>query len=121
MSLRSESRVAISVAISALKRCWFRVCLQLFVEGLRSCLRYVCLFVYSGVQHIFINDIFYFISDRSLYNYADDNTLSYSDYDLDKIINTMEKDSLNLIEWFTSNQVQAYPDKFQAIAICKNT
>jgi hypothetical protein len=27
--------------------------------------------------NIFINDIFYFISDSSLYNYADDNTLSY--------------------------------------------
>jgi hypothetical protein len=25
---------------------------------------------------IFINDIFYFIQDSSLYNYADDNTLS---------------------------------------------
>jgi hypothetical protein len=34
---------------------------------------------------------FYFISDSSLYNYADDNTLSYSGYDLDKIINTLEK------------------------------
>ena len=44
--------------------------------------------------NIFINDKFYFISDSSLYNYADDNTLSYSGYDLDKIINTLEKDSL---------------------------
>ena len=44
--------------------------------------------------NIFINDIFYFISDSSLYNYADDNTFSYSGYDLDKIINTLEKDSL---------------------------
>ena len=44
--------------------------------------------------NIFINDIFHFISDSSLYNYADANTLSYSGYDLDKIINTLEKDSL---------------------------
>jgi len=70
---------------------------------------------------IFMNDIFYFISDSSLYNYADDNTLSYSSYDLDKIINTLEKDSLNLIDWFTSNQMKANPDKFKAIAISKNT
>ena len=40
--------------------------------------------------NIFINDIFYFISDSSLYNYADDNTLSYSGYELEKIINTLE-------------------------------
>ena len=71
--------------------------------------------------NIFINDIFYFISDSSLYNYADDNTLSYSGYDLEKIINTLEKDSLNLIDWFTSNQMKVNPDKFQAIAIGKNT
>ena len=29
---------------------------------------------------IFINDIFYFIQESSLYNYADDNTLSYEGY-----------------------------------------
>jgi hypothetical protein len=33
----------------------------------------------------------------------------------------LEKDSLNLIDWFTSNQMKANPDKFQAIAIGKNT
>jgi hypothetical protein len=71
--------------------------------------------------NIFINDIFYFIYDSSLYNYADDNTLSNSGYDLDKIINTLDKDSLNLIDWLTSNQMKANPDKFQAIAIGKNT
>ena len=71
--------------------------------------------------NIFINDIFYFISDSSLYNYADDNTLSYSGYDLDRNINTLEKDSLNLIDWFTSNQMKVNPDKFQGIAIGKNT
>jgi succinate dehydrogenase flavin-adding protein (antitoxin of CptAB toxin-antitoxin module) len=71
--------------------------------------------------NIFINYIFYFISDSSLYNYADDNTLSYSGYELDKIINTLEKDSLNLIDWFTSNQMKTNPDKYQAIAIGKNT
>jgi hypothetical protein len=42
-------------------------------------------------------------------------------YDLDKIINTLEKDSLNLIDWLTSNQMKVNPDKFQAIAIGKNT
>jgi hypothetical protein len=29
--------------------------------------------------NIFINDIFYFIEHGKLYNYADDNTLSYAD------------------------------------------
>jgi retron-type reverse transcriptase len=90
-----------------------------------------CQDIYKGIPqgsilgpvllNIFINDIFYFIPDSSLYNYADDNTLSYSGYDLDKIINTLEKDSHNLIDWFTLNQMKVNPDKFQAIAIGKNT
>jgi hypothetical protein len=45
----------------------------------------------------------------------------YHIYELDKIINTLEEDSLNLIDWFTSNQMKANPDKYQAIAIGKNT
>ena len=34
------------------KRCSVRLYLQLFVGGLMSYLRYLCLFVYIGVQHI---------------------------------------------------------------------
>jgi hypothetical protein len=74
-----------------------------FVLNLELILRYhnILIFEVRGqLFNIFINDIFYFISDSSLYNYADDNTLSYSGYDLEKIINTLEKDSLNLIDWF---------------------
>jgi retron-type reverse transcriptase len=43
--------------------------------------------------NIFINDIFYFISDSSLYNYADDNTLSFGSPDFDLLISTLEFDS----------------------------
>jgi hypothetical protein len=32
--------------------------------------------------NIFINDIFYSVDFSTIYNYADDNTLSYADYDL---------------------------------------
>jgi hypothetical protein len=35
-----------------IKLCSVRVYLQLFVRGLLSYLRYLCLFAYSGVQHI---------------------------------------------------------------------
>ena len=38
--------------ISPWKRCSVRLCLQLFVGGFMSYLRYLCLFVHSGVQHI---------------------------------------------------------------------
>jgi hypothetical protein len=52
VSLHSEFRVVMSVTISALKRYSVRLYLQLFVGGLMSYLRYLCLFVYSGIQHI---------------------------------------------------------------------
>jgi hypothetical protein len=37
--------------------------------------------------NIFINDICYFIEHGTLYNYADDNTLSYADQDYNTLIN----------------------------------
>ena len=44
--------------------------------------------------NIFINDIFHFVTNSNVYNYADDNTLSYSDTNLQKVINVLEEDSL---------------------------
>ena len=44
--------VLMSVTMSAYKRCSVRLYLQLFVGGLMSYLRYLCLFQHSGVQHI---------------------------------------------------------------------
>ena len=35
-----------------MKRCFVRLYLQLFVVGLMSYLHYLCVFAYSGVQHI---------------------------------------------------------------------
>jgi hypothetical protein len=63
----------------------------------------------------FINDIFYFIEYGTLYNYADDNTLSYVNDNYEKLIDILEKESSVLIDWFKFNCMQANPDKFQAI------
>jgi len=38
-----------------------------------------------------------------LYNYADDNTLSFCNPDFDALISTLETDSNQLIEWFRIN------------------
>ena len=52
---------------------------------------------------IFINDIFYFIEHGKLYNYADDNTLSYADQDYNTLIIVLEKEISILIECFKIN------------------
>ena len=54
-----------------------------------------------------------------IYNYADDNTVSNCDNDIDVVIKTLENDSMELINWFSLNLMKANPDKFQAIAIGK--
>ena len=71
--------------------------------------------------NVFINDIFSFVTDSSLYNYAADNTLSYSDKDVQHLVEVLEKDSKSLIHWFHLNKMQANPDKFQAMAIGNKT
>ena len=53
VSLSSEFRVVMSITISA--RCLNRFYLQLFVGRLVFYLRYLCLFTYSGVQHISVS------------------------------------------------------------------
>lgn len=69
--------------------------------------------------NVFINDIFYFILKSVLYNYADDNTLSYIHKDLVILKSVLEEESTVLIKWFEENFMQANPDKFQAICVGK--
>ena len=52
-SLRSEFHVVMSFTMSASKRCSVLLYLQLFLVGLMSYLRHLCLVAYIGVQHIF--------------------------------------------------------------------
>jgi hypothetical protein len=71
--------------------------------------------------NVFINDSFLFVKNGSLYNYADDNTLSFCSPDFDLLISTLESESKIIIEWFRVNKMQANPDKFQVLAVGKKT
>lgn len=71
--------------------------------------------------NIFLNDIFYFIERGTVYNYADDNTLSYCSINYDDLLQTLKQESQTLIDCFHQNCMQANPEKFQAIAIGKRT
>ena len=50
--------------------------------------------------NILINDIFHFVESCSLYNYADANTVSYSDKSLENVIRKLSEDSVLLVWWF---------------------
>ena len=51
-----------------------------------------------------------------MYNYADDNMLSFIHRQLAVLKSVVESDSEIALEWFDNNQMQANPGKFQAIA-----
>jgi hypothetical protein len=53
--------------------------------------------------NVFINDIFLFVKDSTIYNYADDNTVSNCDNDIDVVTKTLKNDSMELINWFSLN------------------
>ncbi len=61
------------------------------------------------------------MSESDLYNYADDNTLSFKSKNPDTLVKTLENDSLKLIKWFNENHMKATPEKFQAIAFGRKT
>ena len=48
-----------------------------------------------------INDLFFFINIASMYNFADDNTLSYWGETVSKLNGTLGSESNIVIEWFT--------------------
>ena len=73
------------------------------------------------IFNIFINDIFYFTRHTNLYNYADDNTISYSHQNFNMMKDTLEAEGSALVDWFTKNQMEANPGKFQGLAVGKKT
>ena len=73
------------------------------------------------ILNIFINDIFYLINKAKLFNYGDDNTLSFSHSDFATLVELLVREIKVLIDCFFRNQMKANPDKFQALAVSDKT
>ena len=73
----------------------------------------------SGVQlgfilgsllfNIFINNLFYFVKDAQLLNFADDKTITIFSNSVDGLITKLQKESENDIDWFRSNEMVVNP------------
>ena len=71
--------------------------------------------------NIFINDFIYNLKNVcDVYNYADDNTLSYSNKDLNVVKSQLEKASEQATKWFKYNYMKANPSKFQSICFSRD-
>ena len=70
--------------------------------------------------NIFINDIFLLDMSCSIYNYADDNCISYSHRNVDCIKSVLSDEITALMTWFKLNSLEANPNKFQSMLVSPN-
>ena len=70
--------------------------------------------------NFYINDLFLFIKQATLYNYADDNTLSYFSRNMCDLVNTLQKETGIALSWLDQNEMIANPKKFNALILRKN-
>ena len=61
--------------------------------------------------NIYLNDIFYFIKESNLTNYADDNTPHATEAKVDSIIISLQNDASTLMKWFNDNYFRMNTDK----------
>ena len=67
--------------------------------------------------NIFINDIFYFISDISIANYADDNTPYTTEKSITSLLETLEVETNVLLDWLRTNEMRQNEDKSHLLVI----
>ena len=61
--------------------------------------------------NIYLNDLFMFVTDCKIYNYADDTTIYVCDGNHENVINKLETETLLISEWFRNNYMKLNDDK----------
>ena len=70
--------------------------------------------------NVYINDLFLFIRQATLYNYADDNTIACFSRTLPDLVRVLEEESGVALDWLNNNHMIANPSKFHAMLVTKN-
>ena len=63
----------------------------------------------------FLYDLFLFVSDIGIANYADDNTPHATNKHLETLLKNLEQGSDTLLKWFTDNLLKANPEKYHLL------
>ena len=70
--------------------------------------------------NFYINDLFSFIKQATMYNYADDNTLAFFSKSLPDLVNVLENEADSALSWLKQNEMIANPNKFHALFVKKD-
>ena len=65
--------------------------------------------------NVFVNDLFFFVNEDDLCNFADDNTLHKIASTLVEVIDALKVDLQIILTWFRHNYLVANPEKFQML------
>ena len=65
--------------------------------------------------NIFLADLFFIIKDIDIASYADDTTPFIVENDLEDVITSLEKASVDLFNWFKNNRLKSNADKFHVL------
>ena len=57
--------------------------------------------------NIFLNDIFYSLTEGSLCNFADDNTISVTAINTDEVLQLVKINTKECLDWFKSNDCES--------------
>ena len=77
--------------------------------------KYLFLDLFSLI--FFLNDLFFFIKEAELANFADDNTIYVGSNDLAELLEILRKEYETAINLFKTNNMIVNPNKFQSMII----
>ena len=70
--------------------------------------------------NIFMNDLFCFIKQGNVFNYADDNSISVNHVEFHGVSRLLQAEAETTVQWFSENSMQANLAKFQGILLKGN-
>ena len=65
--------------------------------------------------NIFINDIFFFIKETKIANYADDSTTYTSEENIESLLKTLQDETSIVLKWFNINEMKSNDGKCHLI------
>ena len=71
--------------------------------------------------NVYLRDLFFFLNNSTVINYADDNTPFATAHDNESVIKIIEHDSAVLLQWLENNVVKANPGKSHLLLSSKKT